>query len=176
MSQFDKLDPTQFNLTASQARQSWHCVVNADTLIEDILKPVFWVHVMSRLKVGALVDLVSPDYTLDITVRVTAIREGLVLVRPIRVYEDKDARAAVYQRRRTLAEEGAPVDVMEQQRELSTKSPPGYKVGVNPTSKLWYVQQKDGGLMLYKDIPDRAAALERAWTHARAAGVVTEEA
>lgn len=173
---FDKLDPTQFNLTASQARQYWHCVVDADTLIEDVLKPVFWVHVMSRLKVGALVDLVSPDFTLDVTVRVTMIREGLVFVRPIRVYEDKKAREAVYARRAALASEGVAVDVMEQQRELSNKSPDGYKVGVNPTNKLWYVTIKATGLQLYKDIPDRAEALKRAWAHANAAGVTSEKA
>lgn len=173
---YDKLDPTTFNQSAKHARQEWHCVVDNDTLITDILKPVYWVHVYGFLRPGALVDIVSKDYTLDITLRVTAVQNGIVSVRPIRVYEDTKAREEVYKQRKYLAEhpEEAAQPGMLQQAEIAHMAPPGYKVGFSPNNSTWYVQLKATGLKLYKDIPEKQKALDLAVAHAKASGVEFE--
>jgi len=172
---YDKLEPTYFNLTASQARQEWHALLDPDTLPTDVLKPVFWVHVMSRLKPMAVVDLVTPDGTLDMQVRVISIANGIVNVRPRFIREDKEARAEVYARREDPSTRPDPLNGFAEQTEVREYTPDGYKVGWNPGSKTWYVQLKATGLKLAENIPEKGKALAYAVAHAKASGVDVDE-
>jgi hypothetical protein len=169
-----KLDPSNFNLSAKQARQEWHCLVPDDTLVEDVLKPVYWVHVMSKLKPGALVDLLTRDGTLDMQVRVLAIQNGNVIVRPRIIVQaegrDKRVKAMQLEQAQQLGRDG-----FELQAEIRAVTPDGYKVGFNPGKKNWYVQLKADGSKLYADIMSRDKALELAIAHAKAAGVEVKE-
>ena len=174
---YDKLDPTSFNLTARQSRQEWHCVVDPETLVEDVMKPKFWVHVISKLKPMALVDLVSPDGTLDMQVRVISISNGLVTVQPRIIVEDKVRRAGLYERRanKTAAGDQAHTPGILQAQEIADQVPEGYKVGWNPGKKRWFVLQKDTGARLAEDILLREDAFKYAIAHAKAAGVDLKE-
>lgn len=169
-----KLDPINFNLSAKQARQEWHCLVPDDTLIEDVLKPVYWVHVMGRLKPGALVDILSRDGSLDMQVRVLAIQNGNVMVRP-RIIVQAEGRAERVMAMRAETQSQGGLDGFELQAEIRAITPDGYKVGYNPGKKNWYVQLKADGSKLYSDIMSREKALELAIAHAKAAGVPIKE-
>lgn len=171
-----KLDPVNFNLSAKQARQEWHCSIPNDTLVEDVLKPVYWVHVMGKIKPGALVDLLTLDGTLDMQVRVLAVQNGNVMVRPRIIVQAEGRDARVKELRAQQQANGQDRDGFVLQNEIREQTPEGYKVGYNPGRKNWYVQLKADGSKLYSDIMSREEGLRLAIAHARAAGVLAKEA
>jgi hypothetical protein len=172
------LDPKNFNQSADYARDYWHCEVPNDTLLEDVLKSSFWVHVLSRLKPHALVDVMTFDGLLDIQLRVSKIANGIVVMRPRMVFEDKASRAPILAAAASALTDTRPI--AEQMEEIRDQVPAGYKVGWNPGKKNYYVQIKAGGLKVAENIATRAEALAFAIKHAAVAdapmGVLQKDA
>jgi hypothetical protein len=172
------LDPKNFNQSADYSRDYWHCEVPNDTLLEDVLKSSFWVHVLSRLKPHALVDVMTFDGLLDIQLRVAKVSNGIVVMRPRMVFEDKAARAPVLAAAAAATADARPV--AEQMEEIRASVPDGYKVGWNPGKKNYYVQLKGSGLKVAENITTRDEALAFAVKHASVAnapmGIVQRDA
>lgn len=152
--------PNEFFVGAEYKRQSWHVVVPNDTLLTDILKPAFWVNVAPSCKPHALIDVMTPDGTLDVQLRVVKIVAGVMVVRPRFIWEDKEARAHLYSKQGAASVDDAGV-VSEQ------PVPAGYKVGWNPGKKLHYVQLKATGVKLKEDFATRPEAIGYAIAHAK---------
>lgn len=168
------LDPKNFNQGADYARDYWHCEVPNDTRLEDILKSTFWVHVLSRLKPHALVDVMTFDGLLDVQLRVAKIANGIVIMRPRMVFEDKASRAPILAAAAAANPDArTPQELME---EVRASVPDGYKVGWNPGKKNYYVQVKGSGLKVAENIATRDEALAFAVKHASVANAVMGEA
>lgn len=151
--------PSEFFVSADYKRQSWHVVVPNDTPLSDILKPAFWVNAAANVKPHALIDVMTPDGTLDVQLRVVKIVAGVVTVRPRFIWEDKVAR-------KHLAEDRAQKEA-ELGDEPEQQIPAGYKVGWNPGKKLHYVQLKATGAKLKEDFTTRPEAIAFAVSHSR---------
>lgn len=152
--------PNEFFVGADYKRQSWHVVVPNDTLLTDILKPAFWVNVAPSCKPHALIDVMTPDGTLDMQLRVVKIVAGVMTVRPRFIWEDKEARAHLYAK-----QGGAPT--AEDPAVSEAPVPDGYKVGWNPGKKLHYVQLKATGVKLKEDFATRPEAIGYAIAHSK---------
>lgn len=169
-----QLPPDAMNYNATHQRDVWHCWVPVDTRSEDVTKSAFWVHVMPRLKPGALIDLVTRDGLLDMTVRIISVNNGIVQVNVLRKFENEKARKpildAVDKSRKAVA---SGVTGAQLQEEIRGRVPPGYKVGYHPTKQNWYVQLTTGNTSkkLIEDVVTRELALEWCINHAKAAGV-----
>jgi hypothetical protein len=170
------LDPKNFNQGAEYARDYWHCEVPNDTLLTDILKSSFWVHVMSRLKPHALIDVMTFDGLLDVQLRVSKIANGIAVMRPRMVFEDTEARAPILA---AMAAAKTNLTGLDAAAEIRDKVPEGYKVGWNPGKKNYYVQIKGSGAKVAENIATRDEALAFAIKHAAVAnapmGVVQEQ-
>ena len=77
--------------TADYERQAFHVVVEDHVTLEDIVRPAFWAHHAAKVKKLALIDVVRADMTLDVQLRVIDVGVGYIKVRPLRIYEDKQA-------------------------------------------------------------------------------------
>ncbi len=153
--------PNEFYVGAEYKRQSWHVVVPNDTLLTDILKPAFWVNAAAQVKPHALIDVMTPDGTLDLQLRVVKVVAGVVTVRPRFIWEDKQARAHLY-----AAASGA-VSADNHDPIQEQPVPDGYKVGWNPGKKLHYVQLKATGVKVKEDFATRPEAIGFAIAHAK---------
>jgi hypothetical protein len=145
--------------SADHQRSYFHVEVPNDTLVEDVLKPAFYVNVSGQCRKGTLIDLVSQDGLLDVQVRVDKVFEGIVKVHPRMIYEDKAARKAVLD---AFAADANPAST-----EVQEPAPDGYKVGYNPGRKLFYVQLKANGKKVREDFQTRAQAIAHAKEHAK---------
>lgn len=169
-----QLPPDAMNFNATHQRDVWHCWVPIDTRSEDVTKSAFWAHVMPRLKPGALIDLVTRDGLLDMTVRIVGVNNGLVQVNILRKLENVEARAPIFAAiAASRAKTPTGVTGQQLQEEIRTKVPEGYKVGYHPTKQTWYVTLKTGNnaKKLIEDILTREQAFDWCVSHARAAGV-----
>lgn len=161
------LDPKNFNQGADYARDYWHCEVPNDTKLEDVLKSSFWVHVMSRLKPHALVDVMTFDGLLDVQLRVAKIANGIVVMRPRMLFEDKESRAPILAAAASAVTDKRPAqEIIE---EMRSKVPDGYKVGWNPGKKNFYVQIKASGVKVLENAATKDEALAFAIKHAEMA-------
>lgn len=144
------------------ARQAWLAIVPNDTTVEEVLKPGYWVHYAPTLKPYAVIEVISEDCLLDMDVRVTRIAEGLVYVRPIRIVEDTEGRAAIISAKTAEATDDTPLPPI----------PDGYKVGFAPGNQLYYVKLNATGATVKPGIKTRREAVEYAIEHAKKAGVL----
>lgn len=65
---------------AEYQRTRYHCDVDPDVTIDDLLQPGFWAHHAARLKRGDILEVTNPDLTLDVELRVHGVDVGLVNV------------------------------------------------------------------------------------------------
>lgn len=71
---------------ATYTRQYRHLTVGPDVTLEDLLRPGFWVHHEGKILNSDIIDVVSTDFALDVSLRVIGHEKGLLYVRPLRVY------------------------------------------------------------------------------------------
>ena len=162
------LRPNTLNNSADYDRQMWFTTVPNNVPLANILKPGFWINHARKFKPLAKIEVVSEDGTLDVELRVTAIKDGLVFVNPLRVTENAEARAHLT--RRAEAVENANETAADLPEELKAT----YKVGFAPKSGF-YVQHRITTEFLFKNIPMKADAVAKAIEHAKAAGVLAIE-
>lgn len=150
--------------TSEYERQEWFCRVPNETLLSDIAAPGYFVHHSDRIKPGALIEVVTLDYSLDVLLRVVAVAEGLVYTNPLRIFENGEYRARMLS---TLTEEP---------RRETEQPPEGYKVGRVP-NRGFYVKLMATGGNIYEALPTRSAAIAKANEHAKkAAGAMSPAA
>lgn len=155
------IPPRAFQMGADYARKSWHIVVPNDWSLEEILRPEAWVHVAGIIGLHAVVDVVTEDGNLDMQLRVTRIKDGLVYMRPRFGYENKEARAALIASVKS-EENRTPEELVQEARKTA---PEGYKCGWNPGKKWFYVQHKLTGKILFENLPTMAIAIAKANEH-----------
>lgn len=121
--------------------------------LDDVRKPIFWAHHAANMALNAIVEIVAEDGTFDAEFRIIGKGVGLIELRPLRVWQAEKAQAK-------------PMPVGEKK-----DVPEGYLVNFAPAHK-WRVSTKDPHLIVSKDHPSEAAAIEAAIAHAaKAAGV-----
>lgn len=136
---------------ADFVRRTYHVVVPNDTMLEDIVKPIFWSQhaIELRTRAGALIDVVREDYSLDVQLRIVRVDKDLVFVRPLRVHEDNSNLTTA---------DGT--DTRE--------APEGYKVDQTP--KGYYAKRLSTSTVIAEALPSRAAAIDAAVKHKSASG------
>lgn len=144
----------------------WMLAVDNDTVLADILKPVFWSEIKHRLRAGNLVDVVTRDFSFETTVRVTKIELGLVHTRlqyPGMVFEHADRGLMLAAA--TSGDDTAALQV-----------PEGYKVKSTPKANGGagghYVQNGATGEKIGQTFETRPQAIRFAIEHARMAGTL----
>lgn len=138
------------------ARFEWFAVIPNDTLVEDILKPGWWVHWASALKPMQRVELVSEDFLLDLDLRVIKVDNNLVWVKPLRITEDRAAGAGLAEARAAIADKKA----VDDKADLPDNLKDEYKVGFAPGNNLYYVTLKATKVTIktgFKTKPDAIA-------------------
>ena len=149
-----------FYRSADHARRNFHISVPNDTLVADVLKPHFWINAAPQVAKDTLIDVVSEDGLLDMTVRVDRVVDGMVFVHPRIIYEDKERRAPILA---ALATEPG----KDTASPVAQPDPPeGYKIGWNPGSKTYYVQLKLTGKKVKEGIQSRPEAIAYSVKHA----------
>lgn len=134
--------------TADYCRSHWHVVVTPDITLDDILRPGFWAHHVGSLNPMDLVDVVSQDMTLDVTLRVTGKGIGFVDMRPVRVYASEATQAG------------------DDEPEIDLTVPEGYIVNHAPKTG-WRVLTKDPHLEVSRNHKTRMEATLAAIEHSR---------
>lgn len=163
MDQFYKVPVEKLSQGAEFLRPHFFVIVGNHVTKEDLLRPVAWIHHARKLQGRdgrarfALIEVLTEDGLLEMHLRVVAIRDGLVLVRPIYIYEDP-ARVveAPVEQQLALTGNGEPV-------------PEGYKVGHAPKTGFW-VKLEATSEMIFKGLPNWGAARDKAVMHAKMAG------
>lgn len=79
---------------ASYKRLDMRADVPAGVTLADILTPAYWSNCARRLKSGALIEILSEDFTLDCQVRVLEVGPTFAKVRLIRNFVEAAAPAA----------------------------------------------------------------------------------
>lgn len=120
---------------AAHALGDYSCWVDNDVRLEDVLKPIFWQnHVPSlQTRLGSRVTVLRRDLTLDVVLRVVAVRDGLVQMRVLTKFID-DANLPKIKAARAARE-----------ADSSLQDPEGYKTGHAPNGAEagWWVQWKN---------------------------------
>lgn len=147
-------------------RFEWFGVIPNETLLEDILKPGWWLHYASghtMLKPFQIVELVTEDMMLDIEVRVISVKDNLVYVRPLRIFES-ESRAGLREAVRQAETANAST------ADLPDYLAGDYKIGFSPKAK-WYVNLKKAGTTVKSGLATKADAVAYVLAHAKAAGI-----
>ena len=112
------LPPNALQYAANYVRTIWHVEVEPGISIDDLLAPGFWAHHAARLKRGDLVEVINSELTLDVSLRVHDVDQGMVTmaVRFDASVGADEGTAAV--------DEPAPVEM--------PPLPPGYRLHHNP--------------------------------------------
>lgn len=139
--------------TAEYNRDYWHIVVDPDVSIDDVMRPNFWAHHVASLKPMDLIDVVSVDMTMDLTLRVISKGIGYVEMRPLRVFLDESRSNQV-----------------EGQEDESDKSPvpDGYLVNFAPSHR-WRVLTNDPREIVSKGHMTEKEAIAAAVEHSQRA-------
>lgn len=141
--------------TADYDRPYFHVTVPNDVTLEDLQRPAFWAHHTTKLKVGALIDVVRENLSLDVQLRCLGAGVGFAKMRVLREWEDKEVAKSV-------ANEATGA-------EPETALPPEYKITVSRGSfTLTYVPTD---IKLESNLKTRAAAVAAAKAHAATAGI-----
>jgi len=72
------LPPNALQYAADYVRTIWHVEVDPVISVNDLLSPGFWAHHAARLKRGDLVEVVNSELTLDVSLRVHDVDQGMV--------------------------------------------------------------------------------------------------
>lgn len=85
-----KVLPSTAKMNAADFTRAFrHLSVGPDVTLDDLKRPGFWVHHAEKLGLWDLIEVVSTDGALDVTLRVTGRERGLLYVRPLRVYVEE---------------------------------------------------------------------------------------
>lgn len=155
-----------FYTTADHQRRYFHFTAPNDVLVEDLLKPAYWVNVAGQVNPGTLIDVVTQDGLLDVQLRVMRVVDGMVVVHPRLIYEEKHLREVLLQK---LARDAAAADGSE----VALEVPEGYKIGWNPGKKLFFVQLNATGKKLKEDFQSKVEAIDFANKHKAALNSVS---
>jgi hypothetical protein len=159
------LTATAMHNVAEYDRPYYHVTADDDVTLSDLLRPAFWAHHVPKLKPGALVDVVNKGMTLDVQLRVVATGPGFVNMRPLRVWEDKEVAKA--RAEAAKAKDASDTDL------ASVPLPPEYKIGASKGAfSLTFLPTET---RLETNLKTRAAAIEAAKKHAKAAGIAWPE-
>jgi hypothetical protein len=147
---------------AAHALGDYSCWVDNDVRLEDVLKPIFWQNHVPTLqtRLGSRVTVLRRDLTLDVVMRVVAVRDGLVQMRVLTKYVD-DANLPKLKAAKAARE-----------ADSALQDPEGYKTGHAPNGAEsgWWVQWKnphDSGppKFIKRALPSKAAAVAFAEEH-----------
>lgn len=75
------LTPHALHNQADYDRAVWFVEVDNDTTLADILRPGYWAHHYEKVRRGSLLEVMSEDGELDVTLRVLDSEIGAVTVR-----------------------------------------------------------------------------------------------
>lgn len=157
MTQKFKMLPPNTRIDGADFRRTYRGVeVAPGTSLEDILRPVFWAHHVDKLQRHDLIDVVASDNSLDVQVRVIGKKDGNVLIRPLRVYQDEAAIAAAAPKPAAVEPSALP-DI-----------PENYIVNHTPKTG-WRVWSKVPSRELVRDRPSKLDAINWAVQHAKQA-------
>lgn len=148
------LPATAMTRSADFARTYHHVVVDPLATLTDILRPSFWAHHTQRLRANDMIDVLSSDGGLDISLRVVSVGIGMVEIRPLRIWVRDEAKPA------TNDELVEIPDV-----------PDGYKVNHAPKTG-WRVLTEDPALEISRNHKSRLEATMAAIAHAAKANAV----
>jgi len=150
----------------TNARFEWFAKIPNDTVLEDILKPGWLIHVAAKLKPFQRIELVTEDGMLDVDLRVLRIADGLVYTNPLRVTENKEARAYLAAARAKVASDATAAGEAE-----LPPMPEGYKRGHSPANG-YFVVMKATGKTIKTGLPTKIDAVQWATEHAKQAGLL----
>jgi hypothetical protein len=158
------LSASALNHTADYARDSYHVEVDNDVTLDDILRPAFWAHHISKLRKNALIDVVRADGSLDVQLRVVEVGIGYAKMRARFVWEDGEVAAA----------RQAVDDAVEAHNSIDVAVPSEYKIGHNVKTGF-SVTLVSTGAVVAKGLKLRGEAVAAAKAHATKAGIAWPE-
>ena len=123
-------------------------VVEIGTTLADLLRPAFWVHKAGMLTAGTLLDVTTPDLTLDVQLRVLKSGKGLVHMRVMRAY---------------ASDASSPAEAAESAAEV----PENYVVD-HTTATGWRVRMRNPSVVVSTGHSPQAEAAADAARHAKA--------
>lgn len=132
---------------ADYLRTYHHVEVSPDVTLDDLLRPAFWAHHTTTLRVNDLVDVLTSDGGLDCQFRVIGKGVGYVTLRPLRIWQREEAKAAT-----EPGDDDLPL------------VPDGYAVNFAPRTK-WRVFTTDPHIEISRDHASRREAIEAAIAH-----------
>jgi len=140
------LHPTAMRSTgADYVRSTHHLVVGPEISVDDLMRPGFWAHHTAGLRIHDVIDVVSQDDSMDVTLRVVEKGTGFVRMRPLRVWVREGIAA-------DEPDSGLPI-------------PAGYKISFAPRTR-WRVFTENPNMEISRDHPSREAAIIAATEHA----------
>lgn len=151
------LPATAMSRSADFARTYHHVVVDPSATLEDILRPSFWAHHTSRIRAHDMIDVLTADGGIDVSLRAMNVAIGMVEMRALRVWVRDDVKEAGNDAGE-VSEEMPPV-------------PEGYKVNHAPKTG-WRVLMEDPAMELSRNHRSRREATLAAIAHAAKANAV----
>lgn len=148
------LPATAMTRSADINRTYHHVNVDPLATLADILRPSFWAHHTQRLQPNDMVDVMTTDGGIDVSLRVVSKAIGMVEMRPLRIWVRDEAKPA------TNDEPAEMPDV-----------PEGYKVNHAPKTG-WRVLTEDPALEISRNHKSRLEATMAAIAHAAKANAV----
>lgn len=168
MTDFYKVPVSTMTNQADFHRPHYQVIVPNYVTIEDLLRPGAWVHHAAKFdgkqRRFGVIEVLTEDGLLEVHLRVLEVRDGLLRVRPNFIYQDKDRVVE----QRSDSDPAAEIPDAE-------PVPNGYKIGHAPATGFW-VKLNATNDMIFKGLPNRRAALEKAITHAKMAGTYQKAA
>lgn len=143
------LKQTAMRANGADFLRTYHQVkVGPEITVQDVLRPGFWAHHAGVLRADDLIDILSEDGGLDMQVRVVGKGIGMVMVRPLRIWQD----------------EARTVDGAADEADSSLSAPDGYTINFAPKQR-WRVMTNNPHEVISKDHPTKAAAVAAALAH-----------
>ena len=169
MDNFFRVPANEMTNQADFHRPHYQVVVPNSVTLEDVLRPVTWVHHAFKFaptpngnpRRFGVIEVMSEDGLLEVHLRVLGVVDGLLRVRAYYHYEDPN---------RVLDK---PVEIVSTSDLPREPTPEGYKIGFAPATGYW-VKLDATNEIIFRNLHNHKMALERAVSHAKAAGTYTE--